>query len=150
MVPFLLNLRDPSLQAPVSFCPCSLAQAVPTSPTELMVRPSAMNKTTDYSETAVCLLCYPGEGNDSSLVASDLSWDLMLFSSHLCLSTIGHRIFGFSSPWPFLPYNLFQDVFRCRACLVSTSPRQEKFFSKAISQRHLTYLQEGAERFSPL
>jgi hypothetical protein len=29
-------------------------------------------------------------------------------------------------------------------------PRQEKFFSKAISQRHLTYLQEGAERFSPL
>ena len=67
MVPFLLNLRDPSLQAPVSFCPCSLAQAVPTSSTlELMVRPSAVNKTTDYSETAVCLLCYPGEGNDSS------------------------------------------------------------------------------------
>jgi len=29
-------------------------------------------------------------------VASDLSWDLMLVSSHLCLSTIGHRIFGFS------------------------------------------------------
>ncbi|MFN9904691.1 MAG: hypothetical protein ACK56F_01030, partial [bacterium] len=71
--------------------------------------------------------------------------DLMLFSSHLCLSTIGHRIFGFSSP-----YNLFQDVFRCRACLVSTSPRQEMFFSKAISQSHRTYLQEGAERFSPL
>ncbi|MFN9910050.1 MAG: hypothetical protein ACK56F_28695, partial [bacterium] len=43
------------------------------------------------------------------LVASDLSWDLMLFSSHLCLSTIGHRIFGFSSPWPFLPYSLFSD-----------------------------------------
>ena len=64
MAPFLLNLRDPSLQAPVSFCPCSLAQAVPTSSTlELMVRPSAVNKTTDYSETAVCLLCYPGEGN---------------------------------------------------------------------------------------
>ena len=29
-------------------------------------------------------------------MASDLSLDLMLFSSHLCLSTIGHRIFGFS------------------------------------------------------
>ena len=63
MAPFFLDLRDPSLQAPVSFCPCSLAQVVPTSPTELMVRPSAMNKTTDYSETAVRLLCYPGEGN---------------------------------------------------------------------------------------
>ncbi len=41
-----------------------LAQAVPTSSTpELMVRLSSVNKTTDYSETAVCLLCYPGEGN---------------------------------------------------------------------------------------
>ena len=29
-------------------------------------------------------------------MASDLGSDLMLVSSHLCLSTIGHRIFGLS------------------------------------------------------
>ena len=77
-----------------------------------------MSKTADFSETAVRLLVIRVRG--THLVASDLSLDLMLFSSHLCLSTIGHRIYGFSSP-----NNLFQDVFRCRACLVSTSPRQE-------------------------
>jgi hypothetical protein len=58
---------------------------------------------------------------------------LMLVSSHLCLSTIGHRIFGFFSPWPFLPYSLFQAIFRCRACHGFGLPFSGKFFSKATS-----------------
>ncbi len=67
MVPFLLNLRDPSLQAPASSVLAPLAQPVPTSSTpELNGLPFLVNKTTDDSETAVCLLWYPGEGNDTS------------------------------------------------------------------------------------
>ncbi len=66
MVPFLLNLRDPSLQAPAFSVTAPLAQAVPTSSTpELNGLPFFSEQATDYSETAVCLLCYPGEGNDT-------------------------------------------------------------------------------------
>ena len=78
-------------------------------------------------------------------MASDLSCDLMLVLSHLCLSTIGHRIFGFFSPWPFLPYSLFQAILRCRACHSFGLPLSGKSSLKQFLQSHQLYLPEGAE-----
>jgi hypothetical protein len=91
-----------------------------------MVCPSSVNKTTDYSETAVCLLCYPGEGNDTSW---PLGCNLMLVSSYLCLSTI----FGLSCLITFLRLS-------SKAGLAAAWPppvRNGLLFSKAISPETL-------------
>jgi hypothetical protein len=68
------------------------------------------------------------------LVASDLSWDLMLVSSHLCLSTIGHRIFGFSCLGLSCLIAFFRLSSDAGLALVSTSPRQESSSLKQFLQ----------------
>ncbi len=65
-----------------------------------MPPPSSVSKTTDYRETAVCLLCYPSEGNDTSRPRTLAS--LMAGLKYLCLSTIQHRILGLSCLIAFL------------------------------------------------
>ena len=82
-----------------------------------------MSKTADFSETAVRLLVIRVRG--THLVASDLSWDLMLVSSHLCLSTIGRRIFGFSCLGLSCLIAFFRLSSDAGLALVSTSPCQE-------------------------
>jgi hypothetical protein len=62
-----VNLRDPSLQAPAFSVLASLAQAVPTSSNpELNGLPFFSKQDHRLQRDCRCLLCYPGEGNDTS------------------------------------------------------------------------------------